>query len=61
MTDKERYDLLMEQIRTLKDNAEAWKQAFLATSAWLEERDRNGRILAESRGKRDAEALEDAE
>lgn len=61
MTDKERNDLLMEQIRTLKENAEAWKRAFLATEALLGERERNGRILAEARGKRDAEALGDAE
>lgn len=61
MTDKERNDLLMEQIRTLKDNAEAWKRAYLATAALLGERDRHVAHLAESRGKRDAEALGDAE
>lgn len=46
---------------TKTKNAEAWKRAFLATEALLGERERNGRILAEARGKRDAEALEDAE
>lgn len=61
MTDKERNDLLMEQIRTLKDNAEAWKQAYLATAAWHAEWERHVAHLAESRGKRDIEALGDAE
>lgn len=63
MTDKERNDLLMEQIRTLKENAEAWKRAFLATEALLENvtRNRHEVLLAEARGKRDAEALGDAE